>query len=57
MGCGVQFPAHQGGAPKNVWDFGGYGLWQAMRELIVLCPISTLAPPLSWHIFECEPFH
>ena len=22
-------PAHRGGGPKNVWDFGGYGLWQA----------------------------
>ena len=29
MGYGVQFPAHRGGGPKNVWDFGGYGLWQA----------------------------
>jgi len=24
MGYGVQFPAHQGGGPKNVWDFRGY---------------------------------
>ena len=29
MGHGLQFPAHRGGGPKNVWDFGGYGLWQA----------------------------
>ena len=29
MGYGVQFPAHRGGGPKNVWDFGGCGLWQA----------------------------
>ena len=29
MGYGVQFPAHWGSGPKNVWDFGGYGLWQA----------------------------
>ena len=38
MGYGVQFPVHRGGGPKNVWDFGGYGLWQAwvMRVLTVL---------------------
>ena len=27
MGYGVQFPAHQGSGPKNLWDFRGYGLW------------------------------
>ncbi|KIJ99646.1 hypothetical protein K443DRAFT_101819 [Laccaria amethystina LaAM-08-1] len=26
MGYGVQFPTHRGGGPKNIWDFGGYGL-------------------------------
>ena len=37
MGYGVQFPVHRGGGPKNVWDFGGYGLWQAwvMRVLTI----------------------
>ena len=37
MGYGAQFPAHRGGGPRNVWDFGGYGLWQAwvMRVLTV----------------------
>ena len=38
MGYGLQFPAHRGGGPKNVWDFRGYGLWQAwvMRVPTVL---------------------
>ncbi|KIK00102.1 hypothetical protein K443DRAFT_100943, partial [Laccaria amethystina LaAM-08-1] len=38
MGYGVQFPAHRGSGPKNVWDFRGYGLWQAwiMRVPTVL---------------------
>jgi hypothetical protein len=26
MGYGVEFPAHQLGGPKKVWDFGVYGL-------------------------------
>jgi len=39
MGYGVQFPAHRGGGPKNVWDFRGHGLWQAwvMRVPTVVC--------------------
>ena len=51
MGYAVQFPAHCGG-PKNVWDLGGYGLWQAwaMRVLTVLCPISTFPPSQSAHL-------
>ena len=43
MGYGVQFPAHRGGGPKNVWDFRGYGLWQAwvMRVLTVRFEAKT----------------
>ena len=42
MGYGVQFPAHWGSRPKNVWDFRGYGLWQAwiMRVLTVTSNVS-----------------
>jgi len=26
MGYGMQIPAHRVGGPKNIWDFGVYGL-------------------------------
>ena len=43
MGYGVQFHAHQGSGPKNIWDFRGYGLWQAW-----VMRVPTVAPsPLS----------
>ena len=29
MGYGMQFPTHQIGGPKNVWDIRGYGLSHA----------------------------
>jgi hypothetical protein len=46
MGYGVQFPAHRGGGPKNVWDFRGYGLWQAwvMRGTSGLAPLRASGP-------------
>ena len=40
MGYGVQFPAHRGGGPKNVWDFGGYGLWQAWVMRVLTVPLT-----------------
>ena len=54
MGYGVQFPAHRGGGPKNVWDFGGYGLWQAwvMRVPTVLSLPPPLVGPNVWFVTD-----
>ena len=55
MGYGVQFPAHQGSGPKNVWDFRGYGLWQAW--VMRVPTVSEFHCPIQVYVVNCLQHH